>query len=391
VTQLARADTLASKRFADAGTDLVTVEGAGTKTVRIGVDGANYDIQVALGAGDSNETVLTNLAAAINADAGASAKVTASVVQVDDTGSKLVLVSKQTGLAHALSLSDQTGTLFASADVRDGAAADDGANRGGYLYADSLLDAKFTLDGLTLTRSSNSVTDALSGLTLTLLGTQASGATPVTLTVGADEGSIKTKVQTFLDSYNTLIRFLTERTSTKVSLSTSGTGSTSVNSVQRGPLDAEPAYLNLLIGLRSDIGGRIGSAAGGGPSALAEVGITAGSDGTLSISDSAKFSAALKDPSGITALFSSSDGLSTRVQNRLAGFLGAGGILDSSQDAVSVRMSSITLSIQQQEDILKVKQDGLMQQLTGLQEVLAQLAQQQSVLDSINGTASTLF
>ena len=391
VTQLAKADTLASKRFADAGTDLVTTEGAGTKTVRIGVDGTNYDIDVVLGAADTDETVLTNLAAAINADADASAKVMASVVQVDDTGSKLVLRSKQTGLTHAVSLSDQTGTLFASADLRDGAAADDETNRGGYLYADSALDAKFTLDGLSLTRSSNTVIDALTGVTLTLLGTQASGATPVTLTVGADETSIKTKVQSFLDSYNTLIKYLTERTSTKVSLSTSTTGSTSVSSIQRGALDAEPAYLNLMIGLRSDVGGRIGSPASGGPTTLAEIGITAATDGTLSITNSSKFSTALKSPDGVTALFGSSDGLSTRVQSRLSSFLSLGGVLDNSQNAVTARLSSITLAIQQQEDILEVKQQGLTQQLTALQEVLAQLAQQQSVLDSITGAASTLF
>jgi len=391
VTQLAKADTLASKRFADAGTELVGAAGVGTKTVRIGVDGTNYDIDVVLGASDTDETVLTNLAAAINADADASAKVTASVIQVDDTGSKLVLRSKQTGLAHALSLSDQTGTLFASADLRDSAAADDGTNRGGYLFADSTLDARFTLDGLTLTRSSNTVTDALTGVTLTLLGTQAVDATPVTLTAGADESGIKTKVQAFLDSYNTLIKYLADRTSTKVSLLASTTGSTSVDSIQRGTLDAEPAYLNLWIGLRSDIGGRIGSAASGGPAALAEIGITAGSDGTLSITDSAKFSTALKSPDGITALFSSSDGISTRVQNRVAGFLSLGGILDRSQDSVTSRQSSLTRAIQQQEDILKAKEAGLLQQHTGLQEVLAQLAQQQSVLDSISITSSTLF
>ena len=391
VTQLAKADTLTSKRFVDADTDLVTAEGAGTKTVRITVDGSNYDVNVVLGAADTNETVLTNLAAAINADAGASAKVSASIVQVDDTGSRLVLTSKQTGLAHVLSLSDQTGTLFASTDVRDGAAADEGTNRGGYLYADDLLDAKFILDGLTLTRSSNSVSNALTGVTLTLLGAQSVGATPVSLTAAADETAIKAKVQTFLDGYNTLIKFLKERTSTTVSSTTSATGATDVNSITRGALDAEPVYLNLLLGLRTDVGGRIGTAASGGPAALSEVGITAASDGTLSISDTAKLSAALANPGGITALFNSSDGLSTRIQNRLTAFVDTGGVLDNSQTAVTSRLSSIALAIQQQEDLLKVKEEGLRQELSGLQELLAQLAQQQSVLDSITGVTASLY
>lgn len=391
VTQLAKADTLTSKRFVDANTDLAAAEGAGTKTVRIAVDGSNYDMNIVVGAADTNETVLVNLAAAINAHAGASAKVIASVVQVDETGSKLVLRGKQTGLTHALALSDVAGTLFARADVRDGAAADEGTNRGGYLYADDLLDAKFVLDGLTLTRSSNSVSDALTGVTLTLLGAQSVGATPVTLTAAADETAIKAKVQTFLDSYNTLIKFLKERTSTTVSTTTLATGTTDVNSITRGALDAEPAYLTLLLNLRADVGGRIGTAASGGPAALSEAGITAASDGTLSISDTAKFSAALATPSGITALFNSSDGLSTRIQNRLTAFVDAEGVLDTSQAAVTSRLGSITLAIQQQEDLLKVKEAGLRQQLSGLQELLAQLAQQQSVLDSITGTTTFLY
>jgi flagellar hook-associated protein 2 len=216
-------------------------------------------------------------------------------------------------------------------------AADDGTYQGGYLYADSTLDAKFTLDGLNLTRGSNCVTDALTRITLTMHSTQAANAMPITLTAGADEDGIKAKVHTFPDSYNTMIRFLAKRTSTKVSTSLSTTGSTSVNSIQRGTLDVEPAYLNLWIGLRSDIGGRVGSAASGEPAALSEIGITTGSDGTLSITDSAKFSVALKKPSGVTALFSSSDGISTRVQIRLTGFFSPGGVLDRSPDAVISR------------------------------------------------------
>jgi flagellar hook-associated protein 2 len=383
VTQLAKPDTLTTKKFTDTGTDIITAEGAGTKTIRISVDSTNYDINVTLAAGETNKTILTNMAAAINGHATASTKVSASVVQIDSTSSKLVLTSKQTGLTHALSLSDQTGTLFATTDLRDSAAADDATNRGGYLYADSALDAKFTLDGLSLTRSGNTVTDALTGVTLSLLAEQAGGATPVTLTVGADQAGIKAKVQSFLDSYNTAIKFLRERTGTTVTSTTSATGAAEVTSVNRGTLDAEPAYLNLMMNLRSDVGGRITTPASGGPASLSEIGITAASDGTLSISDTTKFTDALNANAGnVATLFNSSDGIATRVSSRLAGFVQTGGIVDGSLSVVTSRLSSLSSLIKAQEDSLKIKEDALRRQLIGLQKVLAQLQLQEAALGS---------
>lgn len=382
VTQLAKSDTLTTKTFTDTGTDIITVEGPGTKTIRIAVDSTNYDINVTLTAGETNETILSNLAAAINADPSASTKVTASVVQVASTSRRLVLTSKQTGLAHVLTLTDRTGTLFATIDLRDSAPADAATNRGGYLYADTALDATFTLDGLTLTRSSNTVTDALTGVTLTLLAEQAGGATPVTLTVAADQAGITTTVQGFLDSYNALIRFLKDRTGTAVSSTTSATGATEISSVRRGSLDAEPAYLNLMMNLRSDVGGRISTAATDGPASLSEIGISAAADGTLSITDTTKFNDKLASPERVAALFNTADGIATRVQSRLAGFVKTGGIVDGSLAAVTSRLSSVNAAIKQQEDLLKIKEDALRKQLLGLQEVLAQLQMQQAVLAS---------
>lgn len=382
VTQLAKPDTLTTKKFTDTGTDIITAEGAGTKTIRITVDSTNYDVNVTLSAGEDNETILTNVAAAINGDANASAKASASVVQVDSTSSKLVLTSKQTGLAHVLTLTDQAGTLFATTDLRDSAAADDTTNRGGYIYADSALDANFTLDGLALARSSNTVSDALTGVTISLLSAPGSGTT-VTLTVGPDQAGIKSKVQSFLDSYNTLVKFLKERTGTTVTTTTSATGATELSSVTRGTLDAEPTYLNLLINLRGDVGGRISTAASGGPASLSEIGITAASDGTLSITDTTTFETSLNtSPSNVATLFNSSDGIASRVTSRLAGFVNTGGLVDGSLAAVTSRLSSVNAAIKLQEDLLKVKEEALRQQLVGMQKVVAQLQLQQAMLAS---------
>jgi flagellar hook-associated protein 2 len=118
--------------------------------------------------------------------------------------------------------------------------------------------------------------------------------------------------------------------------------------------------------------------------ALSEIGITAGKDGTLSISDTTKFTKALTDnPDGVTALFNSSDGIANRLSTRLNRFVNTGGTLDNALQATTARLESINRAIKQQEAYLKIKQATLLDQYTTLQEMLLQLQSQQSLLDSI--------
>jgi flagellar hook-associated protein 2 len=139
-----------------------------------------------------------------------------------------------------------------------------------------------------------------------------------------------------------------------------------------------------MMNLRSDVGGRIGTGAAGGPVALFEIGITAGKDGTLSISDTAKFTKALTDnPEGVTTLFNSADGIGSRVSARLNGFVTTGGTLDNALAATTARLDSVNRAIAQQEVYLKAKQATLLNQYTAMQDMLLQLQSQQSLLDAI--------
>jgi flagellar hook-associated protein 2 len=379
VTQLAQRSTVVSTQWSQAGTDLAATAGAGAWTFRVAVNGVNTDVTVSLGATDDNKTVLSAMAAAINASG---AKVTASVVNDSSSTARLVLTSQETGSANAMTLTDQSGTLLAATGANSGVQSSGTA--GGYLYASSQLDAVFTLDGLAITRGKNRLDDVLTGVTLNLGSAQASGATPVSLTVGPDQTAIQAKVQAFLDAYNTTIKFLKDRTSVTVSLDTSPSGATSVTSVTRGTLASESTYLGLMMNLRSDIGGRITTGASAGPAALSEIGITAGSDGTLSITDTTKFSKALTDnPDGVATLFNSSGGVASRLSARLNGFIMTGGTLDNGLASTTSRLESINRAIDQQEAYLKVRQATLLGQYTILQETLLQLQSQQTLLTSL--------
>jgi flagellar hook-associated protein 2 len=379
VSQLARQSTVVSAQWSQAGAELVGAVGAGSYTFRISVNGVDTDVTVTIGGADDNKTVLNAMAAAIN---GSEAKVTASVVNDSTSTARLVLASGESGSANAITLADQSGTLIASTGANSGAQSSGTA--GGFLYASDQLDSRFVFDGLTITRGNNTVDDVLTGVTFRLTATQAVDAVPVALTVGPDGTTIQGKVQAFLDAYNTTIKFLKERTGVSVSTDTTATGTTDVKSVTRGTLASESVYLSLMMNLRADVGGRIASGAPGGPAALAEIGITAGKDGTLSISDTAKFTKALTDnPDGVTTLFSASDGIANRLGTRLNGFVTSGGTLDNALAATASRLDSVNRAIEQQEAYLKVKQSTLLDQYTALQDMLLQLQSQQSLLDSI--------
>lgn len=379
VTQLAKLSTVVSKQLTLTGTDVVTTEGAGAKSFKVTFDGTDpatsgtaVTVTVTVSAGDTNQTILNNLATAINNDATLGPKVNASVV--NDTGStgRLVLASKTTGLANKVRVADATGggTLLGTIQLNSEIASVGTA--GGFLFADTALDAKLTLDGLAITRSSNSISDALTGMTINLLGVSASD---VTLTISADKTSIKASVQAFIDAYNSAIKFLKERTGIKVSMTTTA-GSTQVSTVTKGTLAGELTYSTLLSNLRSDVGSPVSTVLPGNPSVLRDVGITVASDGTLSISDTAKFDTAVANPTGITDLFASSGGVATRLIARLDAFVNTGGTIDGSISTVSSRVQSINRQIIALEGLLKKREAALRNQLVSLQGALDMLGAQ---------------
>ena len=62
--------------------------------------------------------------------------------------------------------------------------------------------AEFTLDGISLTRSTNDISDVLSGVTFDLLQATPSGTT-LNISIGADTDQITSAVQAFATDYNT--------------------------------------------------------------------------------------------------------------------------------------------------------------------------------------------
>ncbi|MCA8973856.1 MAG: flagellar filament capping protein FliD, partial [Planctomycetes bacterium] len=165
-------------------TDTTTIGTTGD-TMTITVGSASFDVEY-------GDLTLDGVRDAIN-EAGAAHGVTASLLQ-DDTGYHLTLAADDTGSDHLLGVSYSATDSFSfqtlNAD-RDGS--------GGFTGAD--LDAVLTLENsFTATRSSNSVSDVISGVTLSLVD-----AGSVTIDVDRDMSAIRGSVNEFIGAYNSVV------------------------------------------------------------------------------------------------------------------------------------------------------------------------------------------
>jgi flagellar hook-associated protein 2 len=83
----------------------------------------------------------------------------------------------------------------------------------------SAADASLTVEGVTYTRSSNSVTDVISGLTLDL---KATTTTATGLSLTRDTAAVKTKINALVTAYNDVNNILNEVSNSKSTLETYG-------------------------------------------------------------------------------------------------------------------------------------------------------------------------
>jgi len=203
---------------------------------------------------DSSNNTLDGLAASIN---NQNLGVTASVVN-DANGSRLALVSTQTGAPGDLTVSNNTTGLNFTKAVT-------GAN------------ASLTVDGIPVSSTSDTVSGVISGVTLNLTSASTS---PLYLTVGTDTSSATTAINNFVTAYNQAINDI----NVQFAVGSDGSGG--------GPLEADgtvrDAQAQLLSAVAYSVSGNNGAVN------LASIGVNLNDDGTLSV-DSGTLQSALEN------------------------------------------------------------------------------------------------
>jgi len=150
---------------------------------------------------------LQDIAATINQkNTGASATgVSASVLKVADGDYRLVLASDTTGATGFMLSGAALDAGGALANLQIGATGQTNARQS----LQTPQDAQVSIDGLTLNRSSNSISDALTGVTLNLK--QADPTVTMTMDVSIDTAALNANVQAFVDAYNKVQSLVNEQ------------------------------------------------------------------------------------------------------------------------------------------------------------------------------------
>jgi len=306
----------------------------------------------------------------INSELSASG-ISANIVNGKD-GARLVLGSTTTGKGSDISVSGIDELKI------DGTKSMAAAGAG---YIDALAqDALITIDGLAVTSASNTIKDAVSGISLELTGKSAENvATKVT--VVANNDGLKTSIQSFVDAYNALQKAISSLTNV--------TEDADGNKVL-GSLTNDPTTRSLLSDLRKVL---VEVGPGDRLTSLSQLGINTQKDGTLEF-NSTKFTAAMEDKKlggEVQELFTGTNGLFERMNKVVDTYNGTDGILakrkaaldkvdknlSNQQATLDLRIESLTASLTKQYVALD----------TALGKMKAQANQITSIFDAMNAQA----
>jgi flagellar hook-associated protein 2 len=368
VQQLASSQSVASTAW-PASTSVV---GSGTLRIELGTWGAgqtsftgNPDktaIDVTIAPSDT----LAEVRDKINA---AKAGVMATLV-TDASGSRLVMSSTDTGAANAFRVTatdddgNNTDTSGLSSLVFDTATKNSTQTQAG-------VNSIATVNGLSVSSASNTLSTVLQGVTLTL---NKVSATPVSLTVASDSTSIQKSITDFATAYNALNSYLADQTKYDAGTKTAGLlqGDSGTNSLR--------SAMRQIVGSTGTNDGLFHR--------LAEVGLQPQADGSLA-TDSAKLSAATANLTDLKTLFANKDqtdatknGFATQLQKWGDSLLAFDGAIttrsdsfkrqidanNTEQDAFNLRLTSIQARLTAQYTAL----DTRMSQLTALSSYVSQ-------------------
>lgn len=361
ITQLARnANFSFNDRFA-ASSDAIN------SAVNNSAAEADRTVTVEVGSGDNLETisvVLTNtttLSEFVEQFNAQSTKATASVVNVGTAGSPsyaITLASNNQG--------SDVGQLSVSVGNEIETAGSGALTNSTITQAQN---AEFTLSGVagTISKSTNSVSDLLPGLTFNL---QSTGA--ATLSVKDDSAATASKMQQFVDAYNEIVKYISEND--RVERDESGKDA----KIIFGALSGTSLDEGLVTALRSAFSSSTTS--GTIVSSLADLGISTQRDGTLKF-DSTVFSTALSDdPEGVRQITANLGETLSSVDGTIAQYTRFNGLIDVASKSGTDEITKLNARIGVIEAALAKEEESLMGRFARLEALIGKLNSQQSTL-----------
>jgi flagellar hook-associated protein 2 len=302
-----------------------------------------------------NDTTLATLASAINS---AGIGVRANVI-TDSTGSRLSFVSGTSGVAGELSVS---GSLS-------------GSSAGPISFSSSQdgKDASLKVDGVQITSSSNTVSNAIAGVTFQLLGS--SVGTPIQVEITNDNSDIETAMGQFVTAYNAVINDINGQEKND------STG------------NAEPLFGSPTLALiQSQVTAALFSGgASGAIRNVTQLGIGLNNDGTLTLNADTLSSALNSNFSDVTGFLQNSGSFGQTLASSLnnLGTQAPNGAVFLAQQQNTAQEAALKTSISNEDALLATQKTQLTDELNTanqiLQSIPSQLNQVNELYSAITG------
>ena len=340
--------TVTVQKLAQTSTEVSNAAGAsdalsGSLTLHIG-NGSSQTISV-----DPSKATIAGLAATINQ---AGIGISASVI-TDSSGARLSLISQTGGAAGQVTIDstslddDTTSTSLSLSSAQNG------------------QDAQLTVDGIQIVSGSNTISNAISGVTMQFLGTSSA---PVQVEIDNDTSSVISALSTLVKDYNAFVFAL----SAQEGKDASG--------------NAEPLYGSPIISqLQQMLSGAFNTPSATSLTSASQIGLSLNSNGTLTLNTDQLTTSLNGNFAGVQALFQNAKSFGMNLESAVnsAGIGSITGFLSQAQKANSMAESSLSSTISTMDGRISTRQASLTAALNAANQTLQEIPLQLNMIDEI--------
>lgn len=321
--------------------------GSGTLSIKVG-SGDSVDVSV------NNGASLTDIAKAINSS---KAGVTASVIN-DGTAKHLVITAKESGANNTISITGSTG--WEGFNFRPSSAS---ADTNSWVSQQAATSASVDVNGLTITSQSNTISDAVSGLSINLLKASSAGTT---INVTQDNtSSITSALNAFVTAYNT------------AASSMKSMGAYNATTKVAGALQGDAVLRSAQAQVSRLVTAKYGT---GDLQTLSDLGISLQKDGTLKL-DSTKLNKAIENDFAAVSEMVSAVG--TGFKTGLNSLIDSSGSVTSATESANRLVKELQKRQEAMQDRLDKIEERYVKQFSALDTMIAGFNQTSSSLASM--------
>jgi flagellar hook-associated protein 2 len=366
VSQLAAAQTLTSAVQTSNTTALATSD----STLTFQNAKGDAAVSVSIPAGTSS---LTGIRDAINKSA---AGVTASIIKTGDGSYRLSMTSKDTGTDNAVTIAVTGDSAMQSMLSYDGTSSSN------LTQSVEAKNSQLTVNNVAIENSSNTISDALEGITLNLSDVTTGNQT---LTITSDTSKASSAISSWVDAYNTLqdsFTSLTKYTAVDVGTDTQDTSN--------GALLGDSTLRTIQSQLKTMLTNAQSSST---YKSLSQIGVTTDpTSGQLKLDDDKLSTALTSDSDGVKAMIigdGKTNGIATTIATNITGWLSSSGILQAATDGVSKTLNNLTTQYNAASTRIDATIARYKTQFTALDVMMSKLNSTSSYLTSQFETSSS--